>query len=321
VIISLSGLSLMQPALAIALAPLLVLLDNWRSFLLVGLDELDEVLSVDEYLALVLHLLSLEPIPALAPLLHDQVAVPLLLLRLAKVARLHGRLLRLVVLEQPQLLHHWRAGVVPPAIGQRLLELLALLAHNPGLAAVAVRLDDVEDVLRVGVGATGSIVAVSQRGDPDDAASDALAVGAEDVVGVLVVLELKVEVLHDFIGRLHLLLVALDLDVELGLHVDQLLDLGDVLHPAGPLLEKELQLEVLFVEGVEQALVVVAQGLKLDVHRLGMLNPIPFGLCHPRLALISHALYSLAALSGEFVLLSLQLFLARLHPPLHVPLS
>ena len=50
-------------------------------------------------------------------------------------------------------------------------------------------------------------------GSTDEAAHGVLGILREDIVGIFIVLELKMEVFDDFIGRFHLLLIALDLDV------------------------------------------------------------------------------------------------------------
>lgn len=88
---------------------------------------------------------------------------------------------------------------------------------------MAMGLDDVEDVLGLG---GGSITVIAFNGRmSNNPSNNTFTIRSEYIISVFVILKLEVQIFDDFVSRLHLLLIALYLNVQLHLHIGQLFNL------------------------------------------------------------------------------------------------
>lgn len=240
---SLCWLAFEQLPLSVAFSSLTIYLSNdwWRCFLLIAFDQLDEVLRIDEYLAFMLYLLTflrLEPILSLRWSLIDyEIAILFIFFWFTEITRLHSWLLWLVILKDLELFDCWSCCLIPLPEGKLLLAyLFALVIQYLGLAMMAMRLDDIKDVLGLGGCSIAVIIAFNDRLS-NDSSDHTFAIRPKDIIRVFVILKLQIQIFNYFIRRFHLLLVALYLNVQLHLHICQFLDLGEIFHPAGSLFE------------------------------------------------------------------------------------
>lgn len=134
------------------------------------------------------------------------------------------------------------------------------------------------------------------------------------VIGFLIVFKFQIEVANDFVGCLHLFVVSFDFPVHFGVQIEELFDLMDVFHSAGPFFEQLLQLIILLLQDAVLLLMLFSHDAELLVEQLRMLQPLLFDGADFGFALTHHIFYLFCAIAVQHLLHPLQLLLFGLDP-------
>ena len=237
---SLSRLALEQLSFSVAFSSFTIyLFDDWRRrILFISLYQLDEIFCIDEYLAFMLYLLTslcFEPIFSLDwSFLDYQITVFLIFFGLTEITRLHGGMFWLIILEDLKLLDCWGCCFIPLPEGKWLFDyLFSLIIQDSSLTMMAMRFDNIKDMLSLGGGRV-AVIAFDGRMS-NNTSNDIFSIWTKDIIGVFVILELEIKIFYNFVSCLHLFLITLYLNIQLHLHIGQFLDLWEIFHSAWPL--------------------------------------------------------------------------------------